>query len=123
MADKVDWPRFFAITKLCNDDIVNMYITGSRAWGTAEEGSDWDFFVVVQQTCAVQFDPPLGNDHMITLDDGDYNVEIMRPSFFWDILIFKNHNVQVRICCFFFKKNETTIALKITLVSNNALSS
>lgn len=87
--------------------IACCFITGSRAWGTAEEGSDWDLMVILASGCPIpQLVPPASFallEENIKLADGslvECNLELVSEEWFWNELIVDKSNLQAISCLF-----------------------
>jgi predicted nucleotidyltransferase len=46
----MDTFALYALTKISEDDVLNIYLTGSRVFGTHGPESDYDLKVVVKNT-------------------------------------------------------------------------
>jgi hypothetical protein len=75
------------------DKILNVYVTGSRVYGTNDANSDWDFFVIVEDDADLQSGWELQ-------EVGDVNAGIAKISHFVDIILNRDQNLQA-ICCLF----------------------
>jgi len=59
--------------------VLNIYLYGSRVYGTASESSDWDFIVIVEDDTEKI---SMSNEHSISGNDGNSDAVIMGVSFF-----------------------------------------
>lgn len=75
----VDLATICARLKLVEKDVLNVYLLGSRLWGTAGPESDWDFLVVVRDKAAVLAKAP---KRFLNVHTGNYDAMILSQSFF-----------------------------------------
>ena len=55
--------------QLTDDEVINIYLYGSRIYGTANSDSDWDFTIVVKNEC-IKYSPK----QTISVDNIDANI-------------------------------------------------
>jgi predicted nucleotidyltransferase len=112
----LDWPAVFSSVgiqtqKEIDDYVVAAFVTGSRAWGTAEVGvSDWDLIIVLNDSSPslASLIPPDASfallDRFITVPSSstpiECNVELMPQRWFWNELILDKANLQAISCLY-----------------------
>lgn len=81
----LEW--FFSELNLEPQDVTNIYLTGSRVYGTATSESDWDFICVVR--------PSYFTSHTENMIDKGLLSAVLYDTAQWKVMLFEHHPTAV----------------------------
>jgi hypothetical protein len=78
-AATADWTVICSRLKIPDRDVSNVYLLGSRLWGTSGPDSDWDFLIIVDDKSSALASAP---KMFVNIHVGNFDAMIMAQSLY-----------------------------------------